>query len=216
MKSERRLSALRDVLTAVNAQGARGALLGLGSTLILLPALLGGHSLTHALRYDRASIAAGEWWRLLSGQFVHLDPGHALANAAGLLLVWALVGAVYRASVWVAVACAVLLGTSAGLWWGSPEVHWYVGASGWLHGLLAAGAWSMAAVRGDRLGRLVVLALAVKLSWEQTIGPIGGHGSVAVIVDAHLYGAVAGVLCALRAARRPPPVVSAPRGRAPL
>jgi rhomboid family GlyGly-CTERM serine protease len=214
MNSATRLSALRDVLQALNARGTRGALLALMAALILLPALTGGEPAIFALRYDRPAIAAGEWWRLISGQFVHMDPGHALANAAGAVLVWALVGGMHRAMGWVLMATAALLATAAGLWWGSPEVLWYVGASGWLHGLLAAGALPLAMAPGDRLGRVVLLVLAAKLTWEQLVGPLSGSGSVPVVVDAHAYGAAGGLLCALLAGRRsaPPPPAAMPGG----
>lgn len=213
MTLARRLSVLRDALEAVHASGTRGALLGLALALILLSALLGGDSLTVSLRYDRSSIAAGEWWRLLTGQFVHLDAGHALANAAGAVLVWALVGAMHRAAAWAIIGLAAALATAAGLWWGAPEVRWYVGASGWLHGLLAAGAWTMAKSPGDRLGRLVLLVLVSKLLWEQVAGPLSSESSGAVIVDAHSYGALGGFLCAVLFGATAP---EAARDRAPL
>ena len=44
------------------------------------------------LSYDRPEIAAGEFWRLLSGHFVHLGISHLIWDAAGFLLVWYLVG----------------------------------------------------------------------------------------------------------------------------
>lgn len=195
---------LRDALEAVNARGARGVMLGLAVAMILLPVLLGGDSLIFALRYHRPSIAAGEWWRLLSGQFVHLDGGHALANAAGAVLVWALVGNTYPVALWAVVWLGAVVATAAGLWWGAPQVLWYVGASGWLHGLLVAGAWPMATIRGDRLGRTVLLVLTAKLIWEQSLGPIGGQGVGKVIVDAHAYGALGGLCSAVLLGRRAP------------
>jgi rhomboid family GlyGly-CTERM serine protease len=216
MNSTGRLSAVRDVLEAMHATGARGTLLALATALIVLPALLGGEPLTLALRYDRSSIAAGEWWRLLSGQFVHLDAGHGLANAAGAVLVWALVGSTHRAAVWALIAAVVLSCVAAGLWWGSPEVLWYVGASGWLHGLLAAGALPLAVTPGDRLGRIVLLVLAGKLIWEQLAGPVGGDGSIPVIVDAHAYGAAGGLSCGALLGRGPAPTAAAPRDGPPL
>jgi rhomboid family GlyGly-CTERM serine protease len=217
MKPADRVSALRDALETLHATGSRGLLLAALVSSVSLPTLLGGETLTQALRYERPSIANGEWWRLLGAQFVHLDAGHALANAAGTVLVWALVGSTYRAAVWVAIVAAALASVAAGLWWGSPEVLWYVGASGWLHGLLAAGALPLAMSRGDRLGRIVLLALAGKLIWEQLMGPLSG-GSTAVIVSAHAYGAAGGFSCGalfLRG-RRSAAAATAPRDSAPL
>ncbi len=195
-----RLSAGRDALERIHATGARGGLLALLVAAIVLPQWLGGEALAAALRYDRASVTAGELFRLLTGQFVHLDRLHALANAAGAVMIWALVGGALSASRWLWVIGLSLVAVAAGLWWFSPEVGWYVGASGMLHGLLAAGAVTQAA-RGDPLARLVLLIVAAKLIWEQWSGPLPFAGDSAVVVDAHLYGFVGGLLAAIL--RRP-------------
>ncbi len=199
----------------MHASGHRGWFLAALVALVSLPTLLGGETLTQALQYDRSSIATGEWWRLLGAQFVHLDAGHTLANAAGAVLVWALVGSTYRVTVWIPILAAALAAVAAGLWWASPEVVWYVGASGWLHGMLAAGALRLARSRGDRLGRIVLLVLAGKLIWEQFVGPLGG-GSVPVIVDAHAYGAAGGFCCGALLGCGTGPASAAPRDSAPL
>ena len=76
---------------------------------------------------------------------------------------------------------------------------WYVGLSGLLHALLAAG---IVARLGNINAEMAILATLViaKLAWEQFSGPLPGSeltsGGV-VIVDAHLYGAAGGVLGAL-------------------
>lgn len=210
MTSPHRLSALRDAREAVHVDGDRGAALAILLALLLLPAIFGGERLAELLRYDRSALAAGQWWRMASGQFVHLDHGHAFANAAGAVLVWALVAGQYRAWNWALIAMLCVLATAAGLWWGSPEVTWYVGASGWLHGMLAAGTARMSMRPGDRLGRFTLLLLGGKLLWEQQVGPIGGHAPV--IVDAHLYGCLGGLLCALMPNRRCPGSAAAARG----
>ena len=60
---------------------------------VILPCLLlacGGDVLRLPLRYDRAAILHGEVWRLVTGNFVHLGPGHLLEDMAGALLLWLL------------------------------------------------------------------------------------------------------------------------------
>jgi rhomboid family GlyGly-CTERM serine protease len=87
----------------------------------------------------------------------------------------------------------------AGLWFFHPELQWYVGLSGLLHGILAAGL--IATWRPPRAEMIALAALLIaKLVWEQTVGPMpGSEGSSGgtVIVDAHLYGTVGGVLMAI-------------------
>lgn len=158
------------------------------STLDLLWAL--GDKVTLGLRYDRAAIAAGEWWRLLSAHAVHLDLHHLILNELGLVLVWALFAADYDAIDWSIIVLSGALAISSGLWWLSPQVPWYVGASGVLHTVMAAGAvrhWC------DRSwDRWILLAgLALKIGHEQYAQAVGS-GVAWIVVDAHLYGAAAG------------------------
>ena len=83
-----------------------------------------------------------------------------------------------------------------GLWFLEPQLFWYVGLSGLLHGLLVAGiAGSLSARRID----VLVLGIAVlgKLTYEQLVGPLPGSEESTggtVIVAAHLYGAIGGAI----------------------
>ncbi len=97
-----------------------------------------------------------------------------------------------------------------GLWFGSPQLEWYVGLSGLLHGMLAAG---IVAGFAERNVEALILAVVVtgKLAWEQFAGPLPGSEATsggAVIVDAHLYGVIGGALAAAALIRV--------RGRAPI
>lgn len=159
-------------------------------------AAIGGAAGQHALRYDRAAIADGEIWRLLTGHIAHLNPAHLLLNLAGLLLVWLLVGGRFSRLEWCLVIAATIAVIDCGFWFLDPGLGWYVGLSGLLHGLLLAGL-----VRGfrDAPGESIALGLLVilKIAYEQLAGPLPGSEASAggpVIVNAHLYGAVGGVI----------------------
>lgn len=151
-----------------------------------------GDYVTLAFRYDRAGIAAGGWWRLLTAHVVHLDLHHLVLNELGLVLLWALFAADYDPVEWLVVVCAGALSISAGLWWLSPRVDWYVGVSGVLHTIMAAGIvrhwWSRA---WDRW--ILALCFVVKLGWEQ-YAQFEGRTPPLIVVDAHLYGAAAGCI----------------------
>lgn len=160
--------------------------------------LLAGDVGREWFRYDREAIADFEVWRLLSGHFVHLGTAHFLLNAAGLILVWLLAGRDFGFRQWLIVSAASIAAIDLGLWWFSPALQWYVGLSGLLHGLLAAGV-----VRGLQARRpdafILGIALLGKLAYEQLIGPLPGSEIAAgdtVVVDAHLYGALGGALVA--------------------
>lgn len=156
------------------------------------------------LRFDRPGIIAGQWWRLASGHFVHLGWSHAVLNGAGLGLVWLLVGSAFGFRYWAMVLAVCVAGTSAGLWWLSPQVGWYVGLSGLLHGLLVAGL--IARLRPAPIESLALLAaVGVKLAFEQFSGPLPGTESASggpVVIDAHLYGALSGLAASLPIAIR--------------
>lgn len=160
---------------------------------------LGGKPVRELLAFDRNGIAAGEAWRLLSGHFVHLGISHLALNLVGLALVWYLVGRHFTTVRWLFVAILSIVAMDAGFWWLNPELDWYVGLSGLLHGLLAAGL--VVAVRErDREGLVIALFVIGKLAWEQWGGPLPGSEATAggaVIVDAHLYGAMGGALAGI-------------------
>jgi rhomboid family GlyGly-CTERM serine protease len=173
---------------AAALQWDRGRWIWLLGILLVLDAVLGlGDSVGQLLRYDRSAIAAGGWWRLLTAHIVHLDVRHLLLNELGLVLMWSLFAQDYDAVEWCAIVLAGALAISSGLWWLSPRVSWYVGASGVLHSVMAAGAARHLAERTwDRW--ILTVGLGAKLTLEQW----GGHTEPLIVVDAHLYGALCG------------------------
>jgi rhomboid family GlyGly-CTERM serine protease len=169
-------------------QWDRGRWIWLLLILLLLAAVLGlGDNVSAVLRYDRSAIAAGGWWRLLTAHIVHLDAHHLILNELGLVLVWSLFAQDFDAVDWCAIVLAGALAISSGLWWLSPNIAWYVGVSGVLHTVMAAGAANHLVLRvWDRW--ILAIGLCGKLAWEQW----GGHADPLVVVDAHLYGAACG------------------------
>jgi rhomboid family GlyGly-CTERM serine protease len=150
------------------------------------------------LQYDRIAILDAELWRLMTGHFVHLGPGHYVLNAIAVFLVWVAVGEYLSGPQWLVATAVTIAGVNAGLWLFNPEIVWYVGMSGFLHGLLVAGIvlGFQFLPREALLGGMVV---ASKIVYEQMLGPMPGSEQSAggnVVVDAHLYGALAGLAIA--------------------
>ena len=188
---------------AQSAQNQRHAWLAAGMVGAVSAALqmLG---LDRAIAWDRDALAGGEIWRFVSGHFVHLGWSHLALNLAGLALIAWIVGRAWDWPGWLVVTLARIGVIGAGFWTLNPHLEWYVGLSGLLHGLLAAG---LVVGLARREAESVVLAVLVagKLAWEQLAGPLPGSEGAsggAVIVDAHLYGAVGGILAALAMWRR--------------
>ena len=168
-------------------------------------AQLGGDAVQQGLRYDRDAILNGEVWRVLSGNFLHLGTMHLLLNLAGLVLIWMFFGARFSHAQWIVIVLFTALATGAGLLVLTPEVGWYVGLSGALHGYFVAGC--MAEIRLKlREGAWLLGAITLKLAWEQWNGAMPGTASLAggeVIVDAHLFGAIAGLAAIFLKPRSP-------------
>ncbi len=183
------------VLRSLNCDRAYGlALLLVCAALGLLE--LGGETVRQALSFDRAAIGGGEWWRLLSAHFVHLDAEHTVLNVLGVVLMWALFARDFTPMRWLAIYLFAAASVSAGLWCFSPEVEWYVGSSGALHGVMTAGTLAHL-VRRDLDGWILAAFIVAKLSYEQIAGQMPFAEGANTIVDAHLYGAIGGLLCAL-------------------
>jgi len=185
---------VRATLRSLHYSGRRGRAL-LGGCLLLIAIAFTGEPGRLLLRYDRAALGLGQYWRLLTAHVVHLDVRHALLNSVGLALMWALFAPDYRARQWLAITLVSVAAIDAGLWFADSTVAWYVGSSGALHGIMAAGTLAHLR-RGERDGWILAAALVLKLAYEQYVGPLPLSGSDPVVVDAHLYGVLGGAAAA--------------------
>jgi rhomboid family GlyGly-CTERM serine protease len=160
---------------------------------------VGGSPARSALRFDRDGVQNHELWRLVTGHLVHLGWIHFMMNIVGLTLVWLLLGGYFSSRQWMAILLVAIAGIDIGLWFLDPGLEWYVGLSGALHGMLVAGIVA-GAMRGSTEAAILGFLLLAKLAWEQLLGPMPGSAGIAggdVVVNAHLYGAVAGGMAAL-------------------
>jgi rhomboid family GlyGly-CTERM serine protease len=182
------------VLASVNLDGRHGlALLATCALILLVQWVAAGGE---GLRYERAGLLHGELWRLVTGHLIHLDMEHAALNSMGLILMWALFARDYTPRRWLAIVGGAIVAIDAGLWLVSSTVMWYVGSSGALHGVMAAG--TLARLRRQDLeGWLLAVFLILKMGYEQLAGALPFSESASgVVVDAHLYGIVGGLAVA--------------------
>lgn len=147
------------------------------------------------IRYDRAAILSGEWWRLFSGHFLHLGWMHLFLNLAGLGMILVLFWRYWTTKNFIQVFLFSLIAVCIGLWWLATDVRWYVGLSGVLHGLLIAGA--ILSFSAERWFSLIMIAITCgKLAWEQITRSSAGTAELIggkVLFDAHLYGFTGGL-----------------------
>jgi rhomboid family GlyGly-CTERM serine protease len=190
--------------------------IALGLTAIILVCWPGA---LHYLRYDRAALMEGQLWRVVTAHLVHVNGWHLLLNLAGLFLLCELLWNELPLQQGVALVLISGLTTSALLFQWHPELAWYAGLSGALHGLWVgcalAGLWPADAGRSPfsatptsgwrrlqtawPLQRCICLAglvlLIAKLALEARFGASAQAGAmlgVPVLTQAHLYGACGG------------------------
>lgn len=162
----------------------------------LLLALLGENTTQHFI-YDRNSINSGELWRIITGHFIHLGFEHLVLNLLALVVIWFIVKEFIATSFWWITALILTIGISICLYLFMSELEWYVGLSGILHGLLVAGA-VVGVSKKRKEFILLLLFVLVKIIYEQFYGsPNMDVISANVIINAHLYGALIGLFCAV-------------------
>ncbi|SFM36120.1 rhombosortase [Marinobacter zhejiangensis] len=147
-------------------------------------------------QYQPGLIGQGEYWRLLTGHWVHIDRWHLMVNLVGVWLVWWWTGKAFGPWQWWLTTLVCSLAVSVGLYFFDPTVAWYRGFSGVLFGLFAAGTvvlfpdHPVLALAG-LVGGAAKLTLDA-LGWE-ALG-VGLVSDFRVIHQAHLYGFVSGLL----------------------
>jgi rhomboid family GlyGly-CTERM serine protease len=150
------------------------------------------------LEFNRTLIAEGQWWRLLTGHWVHYGLYHLAMNAFAFVLCGYILLRHLPLRHYALLLFTCLLGASICLYWFSPELHYYAGLSGALHGLLVAGV-ILSLKDAPWIGTAVLVVLAFKLIQEQSQSFDPNHPllPVPVAVNAHLYGALIGIFWGL-------------------
>jgi len=172
----------------------------LALTAVMALLTLAGPDVIQVLRYDRTAVLSGEAWRLITGHLVHYDFVHLAWNVAGLALVAWLFAAEFNARQWLLILAASTAAIDAGFLLLMPNLGWYVGFSGVLHGAMTAGLCAWLVRTRDLLTWLIALAFAAKLAWEHVAGPLpftAATLALPVVYQAHTYGALGGLVMAV-------------------
>ncbi len=175
---------------------------GLASVMLALYVALGPQP--DLLMYDRAGIADGEWWRLVTGHLVHADVAHLAANVLALVIL----GGVQESLQRLGINTIILLVSfgivviDAVLWLELPGLVRYCGFSGLLNTLFIAAVYEQWRNTGDWLYRALAIGGLGKIAIESgSAGAVLPLSSLPSVTEAHFAGFVAGVvLCTLTAA----------------
>ncbi len=155
-----------------------------------------GDSFTKALVYQRKLITQGEIWRIVSGHILHTNGYHLLLNLTALFMLSVLHGRFYSIKNYTALFLLCSITTSVGIYYFEPTLRQYVGLSGVLHGIFVFGALMDIRAK-DKTGYLLFLAVWLKIAHEQFYGAstdVSNLIEANVAVNAHLWGAVGGLL----------------------
>ncbi len=150
--------------------------------------------------YDRAAVAVGEIWRLLTGHLVHLGFQHFVWNAGTLLSMMLMakhmlgIGYARQAGVLLLVGVAI----AAVLWLRGPAVGAYSGLSGALNGLFVPMIYATWQQTRDRSTIVVALLSLSKIAYEATTGDtLFVDVSWPASAEAHATGLGAGIVFVL-------------------
>lgn len=178
--------------------------LALAGLTVVLYATLGPAA--SSLVFDRTAIAEGEWWRLLSGHWIHSDASHLAWNSGALLVL----GAVLEMKERRALFPALLVGSLTVdllVWFTLPGMTHYCGLSGILNALLPPVLYTLWRRSGSTLPVLIGLCSLGKILVETVAGQaLLTQTAWASVPLAHLAGWLAGlalVATTIRAARSP-------------
>ncbi|WP_038172861.1 rhombosortase [Vibrio pacinii] len=147
------------------------------------------------VNWQRYLILDGQWWRILTGNFTHTNFPHLAMNLGGL---W-MIGLIFKPSDKALLFCLLVTSAAIGVLNFLSSMNSYVGLSGTLHGLFAYFALQEA-LNGRKSSWLLVIGVCAKITWELTMGASQSTQvliNAQVAVDAHLYGALSGIVLAM-------------------
>ena len=153
-----------------------------------------------SLSYERNGIYKHEYWRLLSGHFVHLNLTHTLMNLGALILLMIMFWKNMAYKTDVSTLLFSIIGIDIGIYFFNPELISYVGFSGALHGLFLY--YFLKTLPQNKLSSIIALSLMIaKILWEQS--PWGDTSETAKLIGgsvatmAHLSGGICGLIAGL-------------------
>ena len=149
------------------------------------------------LVFYRDKINAGQWWRVISGNFVHSNYPHLFMNLAGLWILGFLFIESLSLKNFFTSILLLSLSVGLGLYLFDHNLQKYYGFSGILYGLFLVGA-STAILKKDYLtGVAVAIVIIAKIIWDLLYGGSTSSAEligIPVAVHAHLYGALGAII----------------------
>jgi membrane associated rhomboid family serine protease len=148
----------------------------------------GGGELIRDAALNGPAVDSGEWWRLLTGGFLHAGPLHLLLNMFALYVLGTILEPGIGTGRFLAIYFVSLLAGSCGAMLVEPGQN-TVGASGAIFGLMAA---PVIVARGRQMG-----ALASEIGIFVVINLVFTFSIPNISIGGHIGGLIGGALAAL-------------------
>ncbi len=141
--------------------------------------------------YTRKAMELGQWWRIITSQFVHTNWAHYLLNMGslgllGLLFYTTLSVRTFTISLFLLV---VSVGTCLHIF--ITSLYWYAGLSGALYGLYVIAAYSSLKKKDYFMGVSVGILVIGKVAADHYFGAVHDNSSLIeanVVTEAHNFG----------------------------
>ena len=143
------------------------------------------------LVFHRDKIELGQWYRLITGNFVHSNFYHLALNLASLWIAAFLFYESLKINVLIFSIITLSAVVGIGLYLFNPDLLKYYGFSGVLYGLYLVGATTLLLQKDTVTGLLIYIFVVGKMLWGFFMGEDAGTVELigmAVAVHAHLYG----------------------------
>ena len=148
------------------------------------------------LEFNRTAITSGEHWRLLTGNLMHTNHWHLVFNLAGLMMLTHLFHRLITNTHFIMFSVINAIGVSVLIYYFSTTIEYYVGLSGYLHGLFVYGCL-IEIYRGRQGSWMLLAGITIKIGYENIYGATESMRELInanVATDAHLYGALIAVV----------------------
>jgi rhomboid family GlyGly-CTERM serine protease len=185
--------------TAAQVVGGRFGVVILVFAIVLVILAWLHPQLNPIFEYHREQVLAGQFWRLLTANFLHLNINHALLNMATLVIAGLLFRDTGRSMLWwssLLLAGSVSVGLGMLLF--DTGVVSYVGLSGSLYGILAAG--FLLVIKQQPHNRWLYLIIYSYICYKVLSQQFSGFDKEylrqyiggSVIASSHLFGLICG------------------------
>lgn len=145
--------------------------------------------------YNRNAIQSGQVWRIFTGHLLHTNNYHLALNLAALILLALIHNKFYSPKLLTTFYVTTSIAVSTGIYLFTPEMIYYVGLSGILHGLFVLGALYDIKHK-EKTGYLLLIGIVAKVLHEQWFGATESLKQLIdadVAIDSHLYGMCTGI-----------------------